>query len=301
MRRKISFILAALTLFISFSITPFNAIADDTQREASSENATQTATEAQATGNSPVLLDIGFKNAHLDSKFDPDIFEYTITLDDNTVTPTLESYALAGDANIFITYDSDETNHKTGLTATIEYETGSKKYIFKYSNPPQYIVTGNCNLSDIYVFCGEVYPKLNSEDTSYKLYIPCDMTTLRISPSTEDINAYCVNTTHEITLLPNQTFTVTIKCIASDGSEKDYTFDIKRSHKTTEEVKNEMSQKGYASLVEGTRLYEKPEFILTLVCVIGGVAVILVLYRLTKRIAINPYDKDEKPFYSSVE
>lgn len=303
MKKSIGLALVIITIIASIMLAPINTSADDKQQTTAPEVATanEPTTQAPIVEDTPVLLDISFKNAKLDTEFEPSVYEYTITLDDNTVTPTLEKYLINGDANIFVTYDSDDTNHKTGITATIEYETGSKKYTFKYSNPPQYVVTSNCNLSDVYVFCGEVYPQINDEDTSYKLFIPSDMTNLKISPSTQDINAYCVNNFHETTLLPDQTFTITLTCVAPDGTSKDYTFDIKRSSKTEEEVKVEMRTYGYASLVEGTRFYEKPEFKVACGCVIGGTVIIIALYIFTKRIALNPYDKDEKPFYSTVE
>lgn len=254
---------------------------------------------AYAKEDTPSLVSISFKNAKIDSPFKEDVHEYTLTLDDNTAPPTLESYSVKGDADIFINYNYDETNHQTGVTATLQYDAGSSIYTFTYSNPAEYEINANNCLASVYSFYAELSPKLNSNDTAYKMYIPSDLTQLEITPVTEDINAYCAPIS--LTLSEKQTPKITLTCTASDGSKRNYTFTIKRVDKTTQQVKLEMAEPGYVSFVEGTRLHEKPEFIVTLCAVAGGIIIIILLYAITKRFAVNPYDKEEKPFYSSVE
>lgn len=277
MRRKISLAFAVLIAVISLLPTAGVFAKEDT----------------------PSLVSISFKNAKIDSPFKEDIHEYTLTLDDNTAPPTLESYSVKGDADIFINYIYDETNHQTGVTATLQYDAGSSIYNFTYSNPAEYAINSNNCLTSVYSFYAELSPKLNSNDTAYKMYIPSDLTQLDITPVTEDINAYCAPVS--LTLSEEQTPKITLTCTASDGSKRNYTFTIKRVDKTTEQVKQEMAQPGYVSFVEGTRLHEKPEFIVTLCAVAGGIIIIILLYEITKRFAVNPYDREEKPFYSSVE
>lgn len=249
-----------------------------------------------AAENAPSLVSISFKNAKIDRTFNEDIHEYTITLEDSSAPPTLESYSITGNANIFVNYVYDETNHQIGLTATLQYDAGSSIYNFTYSNPAAYTVSSNCRLASIYTVFGELSPKINEKDTSYKLYIPSDLTELKITPVTSDINAYCAPV--ELILSEEQTPKITLTCTASDGTRCNYTLDIKRVDKTTEQVEAEMQQPDYVSFVEGTRLFERPEFIIAVSCAGGGIIVILILFAVTKRIAINPYDKDEKPFYS---
>lgn len=279
MRRNISLAFILMLICSAWIITPINAAAND--------NAT------------PVLIDISFKNAKIDGTFSHNEQEYSITLTDNTATPTLDSYALKGDADLFINYIYDETNHQIGLTATLQYETGSKIYNFTYSNPAAYVQNSNSNLSSIYVPYSELSPSLNDNDTAYKLYIPSDLTELTITPVTSDINAYCAPVT--LKLSADQTPKITLMCTASDGNKKDYSISIKRVNKTTEQVKAEMQQPDYVSFVDGTRLFEKPEFIMIMCAVLGGLILIMIMFAVTKRIAVNPYDKEEKPFYSSVE
>lgn len=256
-------------------------------------------TFAQSSADAPVLKSISFKNAEIDGKFKADVQEYGLILEDNEISPTLETYEMEGDADIFVTYTYDETNHQTGLTVTLQYEMGSTIYSFKYKNPAQYEINGNNLLAKIDCTYGELSPQLNEEDTAYKLYIPSDLTNLTITPVTQDIQAYCAPV--ELTLDDEQTPKITLYSTASDGSKREYLLDIKRVDKTTQQVKAEMAEPGFTSFVDGTRLYQRPEFIITVSAVAGGILILFLLFRITKRVAVNPYDKDEKPFYSSVE
>ncbi len=278
MRRKISF---ALALTVLCTALLFGCVV------------------TPASDETPSLESISFKNAVIDGGFSPDLQEYNLTLEDNTASPTLESYGIKGDANIFINYLYDDTNHAVGLTATLQYDSGSTIYTFTYTNPPEYTKNSNSTLSSIYSFYGQLEPEINENDTSYKLYIPSDLTELTITPVTDDINAYCAPV--ELTLSQEQEPKITLTCIASDGSTKNYTIEIKRVDKTTEQVIYEMQQPGYVSFVEGTRLFEKPEFFIAVFGILGGIIIITAMFLLTRRITTNVYDNEEKPFYSSVE
>ena len=86
-------------------------------------------------------------------------------------------------------------------------------------------------------------------------------------------------------------------CIASDSSTRDYLIKIKRVDKTVEQVKAEMEKNDYTSFVEGTRFYEKKEFIIVAASAAGGLIILLLMYKIIKRIAVSPYDSDEKPFF----
>lgn len=84
MRRKIGLVFMLMLICCVSLIAPINTSAND--------------------NTTPVLVDINFKNAKIDSPFSHNEQEYTITLADNTATPTLDSYALKGDADLFINY-----------------------------------------------------------------------------------------------------------------------------------------------------------------------------------------------------
>lgn len=277
MRRKISLILSLEIVFILFVSSAFNSFAQDT----------------------PSIKAISFNNAVIDGSFKSEVYQYGLTLVDSSVTPTLKSYEINGEANIFVNYIYDESNHPVGITATLEFDTGSLIYNFSYTNPAEYSVNSNNLLSSLQCSYGELVPQLNDSDISYKLYIPKDLTQIKIIPVPQDINAYASPV--ELTLNDAQTPEIKISCVASDGSRRDYSFNIKRVDKTLEQVKTEMEQPDYKSFVDGTFIYQKPEFLICVCAVLGGAAVLLLLWRITRRILVNPYDSDEKPFYSPIE
>ena len=249
--------------------------------------------------NAPYLESISFSNADIDGGFRTGETHFTLTLQNPNQSAALQSYTVNGSAKVIAAYQYDNANHQTGITVTLEFDSGSVIYTFTYSNAPEYSVNSNANLAEINCEYGEVRPEINSEDTAYKLYVPSDLTEINITPVTQDINATA--TSMPVTLREGQETEIPITVTASDGTTKKYVFDIIRVNKTIEEVKAEMAQPGYVSFVDGERFYEQPVFAVTVGAVAGGLIVILIIAAIVKRVAANPYDEDEKEFYSPVE
>lgn len=249
--------------------------------------------------NVPYLEDISFDNAAVDGGFRQGETFFTLTLDDPSESASLRGYTVSGEANVFATYKYDDSNHQTGITVTLTFESGSVIYTFNYSNAQSYKVSSNANLLSLSCELGEVQPEINSSDTAYKLYIPSDLTVINITPVTQDINAYCAPITME--LRDNQEPEIPLTVTASDSTTKKYTFKIKRINKTISEVKAEMASPGYESFVEGELFYQKPSFAITLGAAAGGLAAVIIVVALIKRFAVNPYDSEEPEFYSPVE
>lgn len=249
--------------------------------------------------NAPFLESITFSNAEIDGGFKTGETYFTLTLQNPNQSAALQSYRVNGSANVIAAYTYDNTNRQTGMTVTLEFDSGSVIYTFTYSNAPEYEINSNANLAGISCEYAEVLPEINSEDTAYRLYVPSDLTEINITPVTQDINATATST--PVMLREGQETEIPITVTASDGSTKKYTFEVTRVNKTTEEVKAEMAQPGYVSFVEGERFYEQPVFAVTAGAVIGGILVILIIAAIVKRVAANPYDEDEKEFYSPAE
>lgn len=249
--------------------------------------------------NTPYLESISFSNADIDGGFRTGETYFTLTLQNPNQSAALAGYTVNGNANVLATYEYDEANRQTGMTVTLEFDSGSVIYTFTYSNAPEYEVNSNANLAGISCEYAEVNPEINSEDTAYRLYVPYDLTEINITPVTQDINATA--TAMPITLREGQETEIPITVTASDGSTKKYTFKITRVNKTTEEVKAEMAQPGYISFVAGERFYEQPVFAVTAGAVAGGLIMIVIIAAIVKRVAANPYDAEEKDFYSGAE
>ncbi len=249
--------------------------------------------------NAPYLESVSFKNATVDGGFDKNKTIYDLTLENPSNSAVLENYYVNGNANVFVTYNYDDSNHQTGMILTLSFESGSVIYTFNYKNAEEYKITNNANLAGLDCEYAEVKPQINKTDTSYKLYIPSDLTKIDIMPITEDVNAYCAPVSIELNEKQEPEISLTVK--ASDGTTKNYKFKVKRLDKTVAEVDNEMQDKDFVSFVKGELFYQKPKFLVGFGAVVVGIAVIVLLAFLTRRITVNPYDSEEKEFYSPIE
>ncbi len=250
--------------------------------------------------DSPELTEIEFNNAVINGAFSKDVFEYTITLYDPAVTPTLKSYKLSSKANIIVTYELDEAKHQTGIIVTIEYENGSSLYKFRYSNPASYEPNSNNLLKSVECRLGEVYPKINDNQTTYKLYIPSDLTEINLSAATQDTSAFC-DIPKAITLGVDQEPEISVTVTASNGSTRVYTFEVTRLEKTSDEVQKEMASPDFESLVKGELFWQKPAFMIGIACACAGILLILLFIKIAKRLTVKLEDEDETSFFEIEE
>ena len=246
--------------------------------------------------SSPALSAIEFNNAVINEDFSQDVFEYTITLDDPTVTPTLKSYKINGSANIFITYEQDETRHQTGIIVTLEFDNGSVYYTFRYSNPVSIEKSSNNLLADARCRLGEVYPKINDSDRNYRLYIPSDLTEINLSVAAQDTGA-TYDLPKSLKVSPDQEPTIMLDVFASNGEKRTYSFEVKRLNKNCSQVEKEMASPDFESLVKGEFFYQKPAFKIGITCAIAGILLIFVFIKIAKRLTIKVEDNDELNFF----
>lgn len=248
--------------------------------------------------DTPVLTSISFKNAHIQEEFSPYAYEYSLVLDDPDITPTLENYSIDGSADIFVTYNTDDTKHQTGIAVTLQFDNGSVIYNFNYINAAAYAKSSNNFLKSVECNLGEVYPAINDKDTDYKLYIPYDLTEITLTAATQDVSAVCevpgtmtLNTDQE----PNLAITVT----ASNGDTRIYNFKVKRLNKDSNEVRAEMADPDFTSIVKGELFYQKPVFTISIISVIGGLILLALFIAIAKRLTVKVGDNEETDFFDA--
>jgi len=254
-----------------------------------------------STSAAPALTSITFKNAKINEEFSQDVYDYTITLDDPSVTPEVKSYSLSDeDVPVLITYDFDETRHQTALIVTLKYDNGSLFYVFNYSNPKTYSVNSNNLLERVECNLGEVYPAINDSQTNYKLYIPSDLDVINLNAVTKDTGAYCA-VPREIKLGEEKETEIPLTVTASDGSSRVYLFEVVRLNKTCKQVEKLMNSPDFNSLVEGELFWQKPSLYIGIACGIGGLLLIFLFIRIAKRLTVKLEDEDETSFFISEE
>ena len=254
----------------------------------------------EKTDGTPGLTSISFNNAVINEEFKKDVFEYSITLDDPSLTPTLESYTLSSEANIFVTYEQNESKQQTGIIVTLEFENGSAYYKFRYTNADEKKVNSDNLLAQLKCRLGEVYPELNDKDTAYKLYIPSDLTEINLTATTKDTGAVC-DVPKSIRLGIDQEPEISLTVTASNGETRVYTLAVKRLNKTSEEVQKEMESPDFDSLVEGELFWQKPSFRVALAAALAAVFLLLIFIKIAKRLTLKVEDEDEKSFFADEE
>ncbi len=271
----------AVLIFIMF-VVPFTAFAGDNEKI-----------------EAPTLEYVEFNNASIVGEFSPSLFEYRIMLDESGKTPTLAKYSITQGANIIFT-DSFSGTAK-GINIEVKKNNVSSNYFFEYIYPDSLEVDRSNNyLKELGCELGEVYPALNQKDTSYSLYIPSDMTELKISAVAESVGAVC-EVPGLIKLNSGQAPDIKVNVRAVDSSVRVYTFSIKRLDKTSQEILDELEDDDLFALVENEIFHKRPEFKIIVLSVVGGLLILAVFVSVLKRIAIRPNDDDEVDFFDYYE
>lgn len=265
---------ALMMIFLVLSAMPFTVFADEQI-------------------DVPVLEEVSFDHAVIRGDFSSTKFEYDLLLDSSGENPTLKSYKVSEGSDIF--FEPKNVNGEKSIEIEVRKDKITTNYSFRYVEYESNINNDN-RLSELVCEFGEVYPKINDKDTSYSLYIPNDMTEMRLSAVTKDVNATC-DVPSTIMLNADQSLKFEVTVTASNGETRLYTFNVKRLDKDTQQVKQEMQSEDFTSLVKGELFHQKPEFKIIIICGVAGIAVIIIAVILLKRLMIKTYDDEETEFF----
>lgn len=242
----------------------------------------------------PVLEEVSFNHAVVDGNFSSTQFEYELVLDSSGESPTLKSYKVSDGAEVF--FDSKNVNGEKSIEIEVKKDKITTNYTFYYSDKSDNAINDDNRLSELVCELGEVYPKINDKDTTYSLYIPNDMTEIRLSAVAKDVNATC-DVPSVIMLNADQSLKFEVTVTASNGDTRLYTFNVKRLDKDSEQVRQELQSEDFTSLVNGELFHQKPEFKIIILCAVGGIIIIAVVMILLKRMMIKTQDDDETEFF----
>lgn len=277
MRKSVKFIVCATLLFAL--AMPFGVLAKDNGQ--------------LKTVDAPTLQSIEFNDAEIDGKFVPTEFYYKINVKSDGETPTLKKYKVSKGSEIFITYNQNEGMN--GINVEVKNDTLSSNYFFEY-NDIKAKLNSNNNLKELNCELGCVYPALNHEDTAYQLYIPSDMTELKFNAVPEDMGASC-NVPQSVKMTTEQNPTFEASVIASDGTMKVYTFEVKRLGISSKELKKELKSNSYEDIIKSEVFHKSPRFKVLIYGIIGGIIVLVIAVMLLKRVAVKAQDEDETEFF----
>lgn len=250
------------------------------------------------TVKAPTLQSIEFNDAEIEGDFSPTQFYYNINVNSDGETPTLKKYKVSKGAEIFVTYNQDGVN---GINVEVKNVTLSANYFFEYKyNDVNVNLNSNTNLKELDCELGCVYPAINNEETYYQLYIPKDMTKLKLTAVPEDLGASC-NVPKEFKMTTEQNPIIEASVVSSDGTLKSYKFEVKRLGLTSKELKKELKNNSYEDIIKSEVFHKSPQFKVMLLGIFGGIVILAIAVLILKRVAVKTQDDDETEFFDYLD
>lgn len=250
------------------------------------------------TVKAPTLQSIEFNDAKIEGDFSPTQFYYNINVNSDGETPTLKKYKVSKGAEIFVTYNQDGVN---GINVEVKNVTLSANYFFEYKyNDVNVNLNSNTNLKELDCELGCVYPAINNEETYYQLYIPKDMTELKLTAVPEDLGASC-NVPKEFKMTTEQNPIIEASVVSSDGTLKSYKFEVKRLGLTSKELKKELKNNSYEDIIKNEVFHKSPQFKVMLLGIFGGIVILAIAVLILKRVAVKAQDDDETEFFDCLD
>ena len=250
------------------------------------------------TVKAPTLQSIEFNDAEIEGDFSPTQFYYNINVNSDGETPTLKKYKVSKGAEIFVTYNQDGVN---GINVEVKNVTLSANYFFEYKyNDVNVNLNSNTNLKELDCELGCVYPAINNEETYYQLYIPKDMTELKLTAVPEDLGASC-NVPKEFKMTTEQNPIIEASVVSSDGTLKSYKFEVKRLGLTSKELKKELKNNSYEDIIKNEVFHKSPQFKVMLLGIFGGIVILSIAVLILKRVAVKAQDDDETEFFDYLD
>lgn len=250
------------------------------------------------TVKAPTLQSIEFNDAEIEGDFSPTQFYYNINVNSDGETPTLKKYKVSKGAEIFVTYNQDGVN---GINVEVKNVTLSANYFFEYKyNDVNVNPNSNTNLKELDCELGCVYPAINNEETYYQLYIPKDMTELKLTAVPEDLGASC-NVPKEFKMTTEQNPIIEASVVSSDGTLKSYKFEVKRLGLTSKELKKELKNNSYEDIIKNEVFHKSPQFKVMLLGIFGGIVILSIAVLILKRVAVKAQDDDETEFFDYLD
>lgn len=251
--------------------------------------ATEAAPQPETTQvEKPMLTDIAFSGAQLDSAFQKDVFEYQLTVSDHS-TPIRPSSYKATDYNamVQVNYLTNTSGDAIGLIVRVFNQAGANEYKFLFDSIQEIQKTPDASLLGLNFDFGELFPAFDANVFRYTLYLPSDLEVLNINAVASDENAK-INTPSQITLNPDQPSPIAIKVVSSDGTNTaTYKLNIKRVDKTISQIKAEMEDPNFISFVEIPFYRTAPFYIISGVSIFLAALALVLFFTLRRKKALS--------------
>ena len=209
----------------------YTDIAVVTTTETKIGTATYSATVAAPLSTDNNLASLTVSNATISPAFSAGTTSYTASVPFEVSKLNVSATAADGKAKVSVNSPNLTPNGTTNVTITVTAENGSKKTYtisVKRAQDPNYVSSGNNNLSGISVEGFLLSPVFSAENTQYVIWLPYETTSVKISGTAADSKA-SVEVIGGDNLAAGQDNPVKVICTAENGDKKEYTVIVKRA------------------------------------------------------------------------
>ncbi len=176
------------------------------------------------------LASLTVSNATISPTFNADTTSYTAEVPFEVSKLDVKATAADSKAKVSINSPNLTPNGTTNVTVTVTAENGSTKtytIAVKRAQDPNYVASGNNDLSSITVEGFLLSPVFDPAVTEYVVWVPYETESIAIAGTAADGKA-SVRTEGGDKLLAGQDNEVKVICTAENGTEKVYTVVVKR-------------------------------------------------------------------------
>ena len=185
--------------------------------------------ESLSANNDLKSLNVG--NATISPAFSAGTKDYTTSVPYEV--SKLNVTAIAADAKAKVSIDSPTlaANGTTKVTVTVTAENGETKIYtisVKRAQDPNYVPSGENNLSDIKIDGFMLSPGFSADEDEYVVWLPYEVDSIKVNGSAKDSRA-TVEVVGGDNLVAGEDNIVKVICIAENGKKKEYTIIVKRA------------------------------------------------------------------------
>lgn len=205
--------------------------ASDGSADANIGTVSYSATVAAPLSTNNQLKSLTVSNAEISPAFNANTTSYTAEVPFSVSRLEVSAAAADGKAKVSINSPNLVPDGTTNVTVTVTAENGAKKtYTIKVhrAKDPNYVASGNNNLSGITVDGFLLSPGFSAEVTEYVVWLPYETESVSISGKAADGKA-SVEVVGGDKLAAGQDNPVQVICTAENGEKKTYTVVVKRA------------------------------------------------------------------------
>ena len=192
---------------------------------------TYSATIAEPLSTNCELKSLTVSNATISPAFSAGTTSYTASVPYEVSKLNVTATAADGKAKVSVDSPTLTVNGTTKVSVTVTAESGATKTYtisVKRAQDPNYVPSGENDLSDIKIDGFMLSPGFSADEDEYVVWLPYEVDSIKVSGSAADGKA-TVEVVGGDNLIAGEDNVVKVICIAENGEKKEYTIIAKRA------------------------------------------------------------------------